>query len=134
MGLLSILKNYSGFLLISGAVVLLASCNRSPQPERIVLPATPVLSMRSEWGVVTSDVLRIRKNPSIEAGNTLTFVKKGTILEILNKSVKKEQIEERLDSWYQVNYEGLRGWLFGAYIEIVESKAKAADLSEELMK
>ena len=113
-------------------MTFLTTCRRNTQQERIVLPATPVLSMRPEWGVVTSDVLRIRKEPSIEVDNTLTFIKKGTIIEILNRSVKKERVEERIDYWYQVNYEGLRGWLFGAYIGILDSKAEAADLSEKL--
>lgn len=129
--------NYqSGSLILVIALcsaLLPAACKRDRDPERIALPSTSILSMRSDWGVVTSDVLRVRKEPALRSDNTLTYIRKGAIVEIVGKSVHKERIEDRLDFWYQINYEGLRGWSFGAYIEVLESWAEAAAQSEALM-
>lgn len=120
-------------VLFATAVLMMSvcSCKRDQEITKIELPATPVLTMRSEWGVVISDVLRIRAEPG-QSAEILTHVRQGTLVEILSQTVKKESIEDQTGYWYQVNYEGLRGWLFGPYIEVFDSKRKALNYKEKL--
>ena len=117
------------WLLLS--LTALGSCGRKPVVEPIDLPPTPVLSIRSTWAVVTSPFLRIREEPLAEA-KVLAHIRRGAVLEILSRTERKEEIEDATAYWYQVSYEGLRGWVFGAFLEITDSKAKAQGLSAQL--
>ena len=107
------------------------ACRREPEPETIELPATPVLSIRANWGVVTSPFLRIREEP-LQNAEILAHLRKGSVLEISNRTENKEILEDVAGYWYQVNYEGLRGWVFGAYVEIFDSSAKARQFADGL--
>jgi hypothetical protein len=122
-------------LYILPAIIVVAggfiSCRREPEPERIELPATPVLSIRANWGVVKSPFLRIREDP-FQRGDILAHLRKGSILEISSRTENKEILEDVTGYWFQVNYEGLRGWVFGAYLEIFDSSAKARQYADGL--
>ncbi len=107
------------------------SCRAERDYTKVKLPPTPVLSTRSSWGVVSSDVLRIRKEPN-QTADILTHIRHGALVEILSKTAQKDTVEEKAAYWFQVNYEGLRGWLFGAYIEIFASRSKAAQFAGTL--
>jgi hypothetical protein len=121
-------------LLFLGCLLLLlplASCGRRPAVERIELPPTPVLSIRSTWAVVTSPFLRMRAEPLANAA-VLAHVRRGAVLEVLSRTDRREDLEQTNSYWYQVSYEGLRGWVFGAFLEIVDSKPRAESLAAEL--
>ena len=113
------------------SLAALLSCGRKPTAEHIELPPTPVLSIRSTWAVVTSPFLRVREEPLAEA-RVLTHIRRGAVLEILSRTERKEEIEDATSYWYQVSYEGLRGWVFGAFLEVVDSKLKAESLAAQL--
>ncbi len=108
-----------------------AACGRQPVTERIDLPPTPVLSIRSTWAVVTSPFLRVRDEPLAKA-RVLAHIRRGAVLEVLSRTERKEEQEEATSYWYQVSYEGLRGWVFGAFLEIADSKARAESLAAQL--
>jgi hypothetical protein len=116
------------YILLAAAGLWLAGCSKPVAEEPILLPPTPVLSIRSSWGVVRSDLLRIRAEPFTKAG-TLTHLRRGSVLEILSRTEKKENVDERSDYWYQVSFEGVRGWVFGAYLEVLDSRARAEDFA-----
>jgi hypothetical protein len=118
-------------LLLLLALVPFASCARRPVVERIELPSTPVLSIRSTWAVVTSPFLRLRDEPLADA-SVLAHIRRGAVLEVLSRTDRKEELEQTSSYWYQVSYEGLRGWVFGAFLEIVDSKPRAESLAAEL--
>jgi hypothetical protein len=121
-------------LLFLGCLLLLlplASCGRRPAVERIELPPTPVLSIRSTWAVVTSPFLRVRDEPLARAA-VLAHIRRGAVLEVLSRTDRKEELEQASSYWYQVSYEGLRGWVFGAFLEIADSRARAESLAAEL--
>ncbi len=121
------------FLLILGCLYgfTIFSCEKEIEEERIQLPSTPVLSIRSNWGVVTSHFLRVREEP-FQKAKILAHLRKRSVLEILSRTQKRESVENESSYWYQINYEGLRGWVFGAYIEILESKARAESFANGL--
>jgi uncharacterized protein YgiM (DUF1202 family) len=114
--------------LILGSLALLvlamASCNRSSGTERVILPPTPVLSIRSTWAVVKSPLLRVRDQPSSQA-TVLAHVRMGAVVEVIAQSDNKDTVENDTSFWYRVNYEGLKGWVFGSYISIFDTRTKA---------
>ena len=87
--------------------------------------------MRGSWGVVDTNYLRLRADPT-QTAEVLAGLTKGTVLKILSATEKKETVEDETDYWYRVSLEGLEGWVFGAYLEIVESQSRALEIAEEL--
>jgi Bacterial SH3 domain len=111
---------------ITMAVLALAfiACNRSSGNDRVILPPTPVLSIRSTWAVVKSPLLRIRDQPSGQA-TVLAHIRMGAVVEVISKSDKEDTVENDTSYWYRVDYEGLKGWVFGTYISIFDTRTKA---------
>jgi uncharacterized protein YgiM (DUF1202 family) len=113
-----------GVAVIVLAVVALGSCGRSGATERVSLPPTPVLSIRSTWAVVKSPLLRVREEPTNQSV-VLSHIRMGAVIEVLTKSDKEETVENEPAFWYRIDYQGLKGWVFGTYIEIFDSRSKA---------
>ena len=97
----------------------------------MILPLTPVLSIRSTWAVVKSPLLRVRDQPSGQA-TVLVHVRMGAVVEVISKSDKEDTAENEKAFWYRVNYEGLKGWVFGSYIAIFDNRAKADSFAATL--
>ncbi len=119
------------FVLAGLLSAALASCAKGKPVERIDLPPTPVLTLRSNWGVIRASFLRLREEP-LQKARIVAHLRRGSVLEILSRTGAKETIEEATSYWYQVNYGGLRGWVFGAYLEIMDSRNKAESYAREL--
>jgi uncharacterized protein YraI len=47
------------------------------------------------------------------------------MLEILSRDERKVRVEGRDGYWYQVVYDGLQGWVFGAYLQLFEEESEA---------
>ena len=117
------------FVSTGGFVVV--SCAKEKPERSIQLPSTSVLSIGSTWAVVKSNYLRMRKNPSRTA-DVLDGLTKGTVVEILMATEREERVENETARWYRVDLEGLKGWVFGAYLEIFESRSKAVVHAEAI--
>ncbi len=113
------------------AVLAVFACSREKPVEQIHLPPTPVLTIRSTWAVVSSHVLRLREEP-YSAARILAHLRRGTIMEVLGRTDRKESLEDQTDYWFQVSYEGLRGWVFGAYLDVFDSRVKAQAFADTL--
>lgn len=114
-------------LLAALAVAMLASavsCGRGGSAERVTLPPTPVLSVRSSWAVVKSPLLRVRDQPSSQS-TVLSHIRLGAVMEILTRSDKEDTVENETAYWYRIDYKGLKGWVFGSYVEMFDSRTKA---------
>ncbi len=118
------MKIHSIFLAVISFFSITQSCAKNDVPERIDLPDTSVLSVEASWGVVTSNYLRLREKASVES-NSLTGLTKGTVLRLESATDRKETIEKITSVWYRVDAEGMRGWVFGGYLEVFTSKADA---------
>jgi len=116
-----------------GALTLtaLGACGRSGSSERVTLPPTPVLSIHSTWAVVKSPLLRVREGPSSQA-TVLSHIRMGAVMEVLTRADKEDTVENESAFWYRIDYQGLKGWVFGSYIELFESRAKADKFSSTL--
>ena len=117
--------------LLVAVPLVLASCGRSAGTERVALPPTPVLSIRSTWAVVKSPLLRVRDQPGNQS-TVLSHIRMGAVMEVLTKSDKEDSVEDETAYWYRIDYQGLKGWVFGSYIEIFDSRAKAEKFSTTL--
>lgn len=123
-----------GFLLLllcAFALSSVAGCRRAGSSERVTLPPTPVLSIRSTWAVVKSPLLRVRAEPSNQAA-VLSHVRLGAVMEVLTRADKEESVEHETAYWYRIDYQGLKGWVFGTYIELFETRSKADKFSATL--
>lgn len=118
-------------LLLSIAPMSFLSCEKEQPVERIDLPPTPVLTLSTNWGVIRSPFLRLRDEP-LQKAEIVAHLRRGSILEIISKTEAKETIDEVSSYWYQVNYGGLRGWVFGAFLEVLDSKSEAERFAREL--
>jgi len=103
------------------ALGFLSSCGREDGIAPMKLPATSALTVQSTWAVITSSHLRLREIPSTES-KALTTLWQGSILEIVSRTSTKDTADDEIDFWYQINYDGLHGWVFGAYIMAFESR------------
>jgi uncharacterized protein YgiM (DUF1202 family) len=81
--------------------------------------------------VVKSPLLRVRDQPSDQA-TVLSHVRMGAVVEVIGKSDKEDTIENETSFWYRVNYEGLKGWVFGSYVAIFENRVKADSFAASL--
>ncbi|MBP7494591.1 MAG: SH3 domain-containing protein [Spirochaetales bacterium] len=108
------------------------SCSKKTPPLKVELPPTPVLTVQSNWGVVTSPYLRVRKKPASD-GEVVAHLRNASVTEVLSRTPYQETVEGKTDYWYEIAVEGLRGWVFGSYLKFFDSKAeaeKAAGISQ----
>lgn len=101
-----------------------ASCSREGRIEHVEFPTTPVLSVRSTWAVVVSPLLRVREQPDSRS-TVLQHIRQGVVVEVIGKSDREDEIEGLVDYWYRINYDGLKGWVFGPYLTLCDSRAAA---------
>ena len=111
-------------LLVVSVFAFLCSCGGGVPTVTLEMPPTPVLTVRANWGVVTSPYLRVRKQPKMES-DVVAHLRNSYIAEILAKTSYPETIEGETSYWYEISADGLRGWVFGSYLDFYDSKAKA---------
>lgn len=118
-------RRFPFFSLFAAAIFLFfGSCGGSVPSVSLDMPPTPVLTVRANWGVVTSPYLRVRKQPKMES-DVVAHLRNAYIAEILAKTSYPETIEGETSYWYEISADGLRGWVFGSYLDFYDSKAKA---------
>ena len=108
----------------AAAVLILAGCSGSSPYAGLKLPPTPVLTIQTFYGVVDFAYIRVRSEPLPDAP-LVTMLRAGSIVEIVTSSSNEETIEGKSDRWYQILYQGRRGWVFGSYLKIFDSLDKA---------
>lgn len=111
------------------AFLALVGCSGPSQYVGLKLPPTPVLTIQTYFGVVDSPYLRVRTDP-LPTANEVTRLRSGAIVEIVTSSSIEETIEGRTDRWYQIQYQGRRGWVFGSYLKVFDSLDKARNAAK----
>ncbi len=77
------------------------------------------------YGIVLNGYSPLKIDPMVFAG-TISFLNKGDIVEILERSKEKTWMGKESDYWYRVKTkEGVAGWIFGRAIGIQTSRDKA---------
>jgi len=59
--------------------------------------------------------LRVRTAPSLDS-DFLTQIRGGSILEVLTISPRIQTLEQVTGRWFEIQYRGVRGWVFGPYL------------------
>jgi hypothetical protein len=111
------------------AVLALAGCSDSNRYKGLKLPPTPVLTIQTFYGVVDFAYIRVRSDPLPDA-SLVTMLRSGSIVEVVTSSSNEETIEGKTDRWYQILYQGRRGWVFGSYLKIFDSLDKARNAAK----
>ena len=65
------------------------------------------------------------------SSRVIRYLKEGFVLEIISKSGTLETLEGEENYWYQITFDGLNGWVFGAYLDLYDSKEQAEAASRE---
>ncbi len=107
------------------------SCGKHNESASIKLPPTPILTPQNQWGVVNAEHLRLRKDPTVDSTAIFTLWR-GYEVEILDRSETVESVGNIKDYWYYINYGGLRGWVFGYYLDLYDSKSQADFAAKEM--
>jgi len=115
--------------LLGALALLLAGCSGSSPYHGLKLPPTPVLTIQALYGVVDFAYIRVRSEPTSDA-SLVTMLRSGSIVEIVTSSSSEETIEGKTDRWYQIEYQGRRGWVFGSYLKIFDSLDKARNAAK----
>ncbi len=116
----------SGILVLGVAVLGLAGCSPTPEPGRVHLPVTPVISFRPRWAVAADLYVQVRAEPSFESAirGHLRF---GDVAEIVTISTVGNDLEGPRNGWYEVEVAGLRGWAVGDALEFYGSRSRASN-------
>lgn len=116
-------------LCVLAAGWILVSCAPNHPYAGLKLPPTPVLTIQTFYGVVDFAYIRVRNEPLPDAA-LVTMLRGGSIVEIVTSSSNEETIEGKTDRWYQIQYQGRRGWVFGSYLKIYDSLDKARNAAK----
>ena len=108
-----------------------SSCRKDIEINNVKLPATRAITNKTNYALITSSHLRLRSESTI-GSKAITILWKGYIMEILRRSDSKDFVEGKEDFWYLISYDGLKGWVFGSYINVYSSREKAESASEIL--
>lgn len=118
-------------LLLLITVFSFSSCRKDIEINNVNLPATRAITNKTNYALITSSHLRLRSESTI-GSKAITILWKGYIMEILRRSDNKDFVEGKEDFWYLISYDGLKGWVFGSYINVYSTKVKAESASEKL--
>jgi hypothetical protein len=119
-------------VILGAGVFLWAGCRREDPLTNLDMPTTPVLAIRANWGVVASPYLRVRSKPQPGA-EVVAHLRNSSIVEILAKTSYPETVEGKSDYWYEIACDGIRGWVFGSYLEFHDSRQEAEKASQEII-
>lgn len=112
-----------GAALVACAAAL--GCQQEESEERLLLPATTVVATNEVRGIVTADSLRVRARPSVRA-EVLSYLRSGEVVEVLRRSEQEERIGGDLAYWFEVSFQGVRGWAFGTHLDLLAPGATDA--------
>ncbi len=103
--------------------------NRADSPE-IVIPESALTIDNSLWGITLFDSLRIREDQTIDA-RTVAYLRSGVIFKIISRDNNISEFENMKNYWYNINYMGQKGWIFGGYIQVFNSLTEAERVCRE---
>jgi hypothetical protein len=114
------------------AGLFLTGCGREEPLANLDMPVTPVFAIRAHWGVVVSPYLRVRSRPQSGA-EVVAHLRNSSIVEILAKTSYPENVEEKSDYWYEISCDGIRGWVFGSYLDFHSSRQEAEQAAQRIV-
>ena len=114
-------------------LLLLAGCSKTADQEApgFELPPTPVLTIQSYWGVVTTSYLRVREVPENEE-RVKGALRQGDVVKITAIETRKINKSSPEILWYMIEKGELTGWVSEMEIELYNSLPQARTASQRL--
>ena len=126
------------FIFLSFIVILFLfeNCKAQHVPNTVMLdkntftPASASVSTikNNLIGIVTTNRLRLRSSNDVYA-KTIRYLDQGEMLNIIAKDEQRIRINNMEDYWYQVDFNGTKGWIFGYYLEVYNDYLQAQEAS-----
>jgi hypothetical protein len=92
----------------------------------VTLPETDNPTLLNQWAVTRFDLLKLRQEP-LAGSKIINYIPLGAVVEIQKKNNKLQTFDTFENYWYLINYDGEVGWIFGAYLELFNSRGEAFD-------
>lgn len=70
-----------------------------------------------EPGYISSDYVRLRKEPIVKDKNIVGIYRKGSRIRIYGHTINKTKIGDKEDYWYKVGSGNTDGWVYGPFIK-----------------
>ncbi len=121
----------SSFFLSVILSLSLYSCVRNNSIEDIKLPPSSILAERQSWAVCASTHVRMHSSPD-EKSDIINTIWKGSVVEIIARSINNSEINGKEDFWYKAKYNTIVGWIFGGYVNFYSSYDSAETASRGL--
>ena len=109
--------------------LLLAACG-GKKKYNIDFPQTTVLKAAETWGVIDRPLIRIYARPG-DKSEPVSSIWRGCVVRVIARTVDPVPTSEGSDYWYQVEYEGYRGWLSSRILLLYEFEKDALKKAEE---
>ena len=115
------------FLCIIIALMLLAGCSAAPADKKSEVmeedtraevdskPAVDEDSISGEKGFIIGDEVRVRQGDDAKT-EVVATLDAGKEVKILKKSESKAVVGRYEDYWYNIEFDGKKGWCFGEFI------------------
>ena len=116
----------AALLLVVTAAAPTACRKQETDAQELTLPPTSVISTSEQHGIVAADSLRVRVQPSARA-EVLSHFRRGEVVQVLQRGEFQERVAGNLAYWFEVNHQGVRGWVFGFHLELF---APGTDIAE----
>ncbi len=88
------------------------SCEQS-DPESVRIENQDTREVTAPSGLV------LREEPNTKSVK-LALIPLGTRVQVLEEKSEAEQIGDATGRWLRVNHNGIRGWVFGAYLKNIQ--------------
>ncbi len=137
------LKNRSIFLCVAIFVIFTAivACKKQEVVTSVILdhqnyaPRATTQEIKKAqtppaYAVVTVDRLRVRTSNDTYA-KTIRYLDQGTMVDVLSKGKERIRINDLEDYWYKIEYKGIKGWIFGYYLELYTNYSDAREATKK---
>lgn len=130
-------KNYRLIFYLMFLVILPFGCRKDNYHNDIHLEKNDKINANGNdkiygYGVVNVNRLRLRSDSDLYS-KTLRYFDKGEVLRILDKKDIRVRIDDVDDYWYYVEVEGVKGYVFGFYVDIYSDYENAIYTSQKYL-
>jgi len=120
------------FLPVLLSLFLLFSCSGEDQGWELEMPATPIMTGTSGWGVVNTAYLKISREPDNDR-HIITTLREGDIVKVESIHYMKDPRGRQVFVWYHIRWENLSGWVREGYLDSYDTREKAMTASGMLI-
>ena len=116
--------------------ILISSCKNNEASNKndwqIDLPVTKIPQAINQWAINKYPFIKLRMEPT-EESKIVYYLPIGAIIKVLKKDSELSSFDNEKNYWYNIDYEGETGWIFGSFIEVFNTYEEALKRSEEIV-